>query len=349
MSTILVPCNGAILPSVPGTPELPKHLAVYTDAPEGSLINGIPVDAHGAAFVPVYGEALALSLTTPGGEPLDKAQLRFVERLYRKYRFTVDDNIQFLEDLTRNQNRYSSIFENPYLGGFYRLHRRFGLKVTFNLFFSYYEDSFSLRDMTARFREEFLANSDWLRFSFHARHNDPPDPYANRPAQEILRDFDDVMEQVVRFAGRRCISDFMTVHYLLCTREACLGLQSRGVRGLMGFPSERDGSLTFTGYLEGTRAKQMGQISLWRDEDTGLYFIRNDMVINACPLGEITERLSAVENSSAGTGYFDVMIHEQYYYRDYEAWQPDFFQKLETVFSWLEQRGYSCVFLDEIL
>ena len=349
MSTILFPCDGAVLTQIPGTPQLPKLLTVQTDAPQGSLVNGIPVDCCGTAVVPVSGTAPKLSLATPEGEPLAEANLRFAAQLCRKYRFTVDDNIQFLEDLTRNQNRYSSIFENPYLAGFYRLHQRFGLKVTLNLFFSYYEDSFSLRDMTARFREEFLANSDWLRFSFHARHNDPPDPYANRPAQEILRDFDDVMEQVVRFAGRRCISDFMTVHYLLCTREACLALQSRGVRGLMGFPSERDGSLTFTGYLEGTRAKQMGQVSLCQDADTGLYFIRNDMVINACPLEEIPGRLNAVEHSSAGTGYFDVMIHEQYFYRDYEAFQPDFFEKLQTVFSWLEQRGYSCVFLDDIL
>ena len=32
-----------------------------------------------------------------------------------KYRISVDDNILFLQDLTKNQEKYTSIFDNPYL------------------------------------------------------------------------------------------------------------------------------------------------------------------------------------------------------------------------------------------
>ncbi len=41
--------------------------------------------------------------------------------------FTVDDNIRFLKELTRN--RYNSIFDHPYLAMYKRLHEEFGLKI----------------------------------------------------------------------------------------------------------------------------------------------------------------------------------------------------------------------------
>ena len=47
--------------------------------------------------------------------------------------FTVDDNIRFLKDLT--EQKYTSIFDHPYLAMYKRLHDAFGLKVQLNLFY----------------------------------------------------------------------------------------------------------------------------------------------------------------------------------------------------------------------
>ena len=44
-----------------------------------------------------------------------------------------------------------------------------------------------------------------------------------------------------------------------------------------------------------------------------------------------------------------VMIHEQYFYADYHAYQPDFEEKLEIVLSALVDEGYQSVFFEELL
>ncbi len=261
-------------------------------------------------------------------------------------RFTVDDNIRFLENLTKNSS-CKSIFENEYLAMFRRFHDKYGLKVTFNLFYSYYPGSFSLDDMTERFKAEFSENADWLRFSFHARHNDPEYPYENAGKDTLLRDFDDVTENIIRFAGKECVSNFITIHYLLAGGDSSLALRGRSVKGFMGFPAVRNGKNTFTAYLSESQIETAVKNSVSFDSKTGLFFITNDMIINTVPLGKIKAKLN--DAIGRGTKFIDLMIHEQYFYPDYENYQPDFEEKLDTAFSFLIDRGYRFVLADEIL
>ena len=44
-----------------------------------------------------------------------------------------------------------------------------------------------------------------------------------------------------------------------------------------------------------------------------------------------------------------VMIHEQYFYPDYAAYQPSFGEKLEVAASILADRGYRSVYLEELI
>ena len=44
-----------------------------------------------------------------------------------------------------------------------------------------------------------------------------------------------------------------------------------------------------------------------------------------------------------------VMIHEQYFYGDYKAYQPDFEEKLTAVFSYLAENGYQSRFFEELI
>lgn len=261
-------------------------------------------------------------------------------------RFTVDDNIRFLEDITKH-TEYKSIFENDYLNMYRRFHEKYGLKVTFNLFYSYYPDSFCLDDMTDRFKAEFKKNSGWLRFSFHARHNDPEYPYENADSDKLLKDFDDVTDNIIRFAGKECVSNFITIHYLLCKKDAALKLKERSVKGFMGIHAVRNGKRTFTAELEDDKIDCALKYSINRDTEADLYFITNDMVINTVKLEDLEPKLDKIKDRD--TKFIDVMIHEQYFYPDYENYQPDFEEKLDTVFSYLRDSGYTFVLADDIL
>ena len=80
------------------------------------------------------------------------------------FRLSVDDNVRFLQDIAEHD--YRSVFENPYLAMYRRLHEKYGLKVHMNIYWESPEyGDFTLLDMPDRYRQEWLDNRDWLRFS----------------------------------------------------------------------------------------------------------------------------------------------------------------------------------------
>ena len=79
------------------------------------------------------------------------------------YRLSPDDNIFFLRDIARNVDCYTSIFDNQYLAFFQEMHRRFGTKTHFNLY--YRTEDFDLSQMPDKFRREWEDNADWIRLS----------------------------------------------------------------------------------------------------------------------------------------------------------------------------------------
>ena len=82
----------------------------------------------------------------------------------KSFCFTIDDNIRFLKEL--EQASYDSIFDHPYVAMLLRLHKKFGIKVQLNLFYSM--AGFDLSQASDRYSDEWKENSDWIKFSFHS-------------------------------------------------------------------------------------------------------------------------------------------------------------------------------------
>lgn len=57
---------------------------------------------------------------------------------------------------------------------------------------------------------------------------------------------------------------------------------------------------------------------------------------------------SGYQSTLYGT-FCQVMIHEQYFYPDYSAWQPDFARKVELPLALFQEIGLRSCFLEEIL
>ena len=79
------------------------------------------------------------------------------------------------------------------------------MKVLMNVFYRtdyfYGMDDFNLSEMTDAYKEEFKANSDWLKFGFHARQEFPDYPFVNISYDDMKKDFENIKREVVRFAG----------------------------------------------------------------------------------------------------------------------------------------------------
>ena len=112
----------------------------------------------------------------------------YLPNAVKKFRVSSDDNIIFLQDITKNKDVYNSIFENPYLAIYKKAHELYGAKVHLNLFYEFHPEEktrfsdksreyFDLSMMTDKFKSEWQANSDWLKLNFHAKSDKPDKPY----------------------------------------------------------------------------------------------------------------------------------------------------------------------------
>lgn len=84
----------------------------------------------------------------------------------QKIYFSVDDVITCFENLTRNEKKYGSAFDEPFFAYIKSLHEKYDAKVSLYCF--YLKEGFSLAECTERFSDDFKASSDWLKFGFHA-------------------------------------------------------------------------------------------------------------------------------------------------------------------------------------
>lgn len=251
--------------------------------------------------------------------------------------FTIDDNIRFLKEITERKPK--SIFEHPYAAMLKRLHEAFALKVQLNLF--YRTEGFDLSEMSDVYRAEWEENSDWLKLSFHSEYENVR-PYEHSGYDEVYHDCKAVQDEILRFASPASLAKTTTVHYCLTAAEGLNALSDNGVRGLLGlYGSEAQPQISY-GLDESISSKiRNGEISVRNN----MAFAPIDIVMNLYSKEENLKRLSALADRES----IWVMIHEQYFYEDYIAYQPDFEEKISAVFDLLAGSGYKSMFFEEML
>ena len=254
--------------------------------------------------------------------------MRYGSDCMKTFCFTIDDNIRFLKEIT--ECGYASIFKHPYLAMLRRLHERFDLKVQLNLFCCM--DGFDLSQMPATYRREWAENASWLKLSFHSKMENVK-PYQNAGYEEVFSDCKAVQDQILRFAGVASLSDSTTIHYCITTADGIRALADNGVKGLLGLYSDTNSY----GMNESEAAiLRRGEV-VHRD---GITFGPIDIVLNRFSQDEILRQLAELQHRQR----IWVMIHEQYFYPDYRAYQPDFEEKLMNTFAFLLDHGFASVF-----
>ena len=149
--------------------------------------------------------------------------------------FSVDDSNSIFEDITAHSDTYKSIFDNPQLQFIKSLHEKYGIVVSFYVFYSWnVEDgNFALSDCTERYRDELIANTDWLRFGFHAK--DAP-AYETISAEDELEYYNKTVEELIRITGSvTCIDNFVRLDRFIATSEMVdeLKKSEEGIVGLL--------------------------------------------------------------------------------------------------------------------
>ena len=264
------------------------------------------------------------------------------------YRLSSDDNIIFLWDITEHKDEYTSIFENPYLAIYKKAHDLYGAKVHLNLFYefddearSYFSDErpyFNLSMMTDKFREEFRANADWLKFTFHAKSEFPPKPYKYADAETVRRDCEKIHAEICRFAGEEVISECTTVHFGEANEEGARALRALGYRAMTGYFIPADCPVAY--YAPEKLIEYVHDRDFWYDTATDILFGRIDLVVNLNTHAQNLQIIDEIMASPTRGGFVSIMIHEQYFHKDYCNHLPDFEARVIEACEKLAKNGY---------
>lgn len=343
---ILDPPDGAILNRRDGeTTATGLWITVKGEGAGAVRVNGVATRAASGKWeARVLLRAEENRITAESGAAKDAITVLWDRHSTPRYRVSLDDNIWFLRDIARKN--YASIFDNPFLAMWREMHRKYGAKVHFNI---YYEtDGFNLSQMPDRYKEEWRRNADWIRLTFHARSNDPDRPYIKAPAEQVVRDYRQVTAEIIRFAGKELLSPVTTIHWGEATREACEALRKEGIKVLVGyFEFDGQGKPRVSYYLPEPRVRYLMGRDYWKDTTLDMLFVRHDMVMNSFKPEEIVPRLEKIAADPHQSEVIELMIHEQYYYPHYQAYEPDYRERVEAAIQWATKKGYKPAWFGE--
>jgi len=347
------PWHGDILNRHDGTETADAlTISVQGTAPEGArvTVNGIPADMRGHSFecaVPLrQRENVIACVGTAGAAKCEHSVKVFWDKGSRpRYRFSVDDNVEFLKDLGTRPEDYPSLFDHWYLAFWRRMHQGFGAKIHLNIYYQTVEQDFTLVQLPQKWSEEWHASADWLRLTFHALQDMPARIYKDATYDQIARDFDLVVSEIKRFAGASLLSRATTVHWAEAPKDACRALYDRGIRVLIGlFDRPPGGELTTGYYLPEATKDHVAARDCWHDPETHLTFVTCDAVVNGLALDQINAHLDNQAASPHTGELIELLIHEQYFRKEFAYCQPDVQDKVIRALEWVTKRGYEPVF-----
>ena len=305
----------------------------------------------------------------------------------KKAYFYIDDTIWVLRDITRQKP--ATLFDNPFMKMLKNAHDKYGLKVQLNLFYrtdSFYGyDQFSLADVTDAYKSEFEANSDWLKMAFHAFEEFPDYPHINATYEDTKWLFENIEKEVFRFAGKDSFAYAVCPHWVPMSKEAVRALADCGVKLLdvtRGDSEEYNGDPESLPYGHSFKLLQnrqpetkvfsrggrntaidrsicgynhidqktddeiFGTLKTVYNEEFGLPFKRYcSACINLIPLNEIENDFAPLIDDE----YIGICDHEQYFYADYLAYQPDYADKIMKMCEILTSNGFEFICGEDII
>ena len=303
--------------------------------------------------------------------------------------FFIDDVIWVMRDLTRQRPKslFDNPFLSALKAAHDRFGLRLQLNLFWRTDFFYGLDEFSLDQMTDAYRAEWQANRDWLKLGFHSLQEFPDYPWVNAGFADVKALFGRIRGEIERFAGEGVMTSACVPHWCEMSEEGCRALAACGVRLMECSAGPRfayDGNRERLPYGHALRLEQnrkpetclyrrssrdasiaasvcsynhmtedqLALVSRTRsylyDRKTGLSFkqLFNDApVLNLVDVPTLKADIEAV----LGREHLVFSDHEQYFYRDYLAYQADYAEKILVMSESLSAHGYSFILNEDLV
>ena len=306
----------------------------------------------------------------------------------KKTHFLIDDVIWVLRDVARTRpvslfdNPYLAMLKKAHDD--YGVKTQ--LNVFYRTSYFYGNDEFTLAEMPDIYKREWEAASDWLKLAFHAKEEFPDYPLVNARYEDVKPLFETVKAEILRFAGEKSFTYGYCPHWNTVSEQGVRALYDCGVRLMdvsVGEAKDYNGDPNSLPYGHAMRllqnrqpevrvysrggpdaainhsicaynhlspeqlAQTVGTLNSIYDEKTGMKFKKfhlPDLTLNLIPY----EDIETVFAPFIGREYIGVCTHEQYFYEDYLAYQPDYAEKIYKMGEILHNNGYEFIFADEM-
>ena len=121
---------------------------------------------------------------------------------------SIDDCVESLQKLTMPD--VNSIFEVAFFNQLFEFHRQYGSKITCYVYAR--KDDFDLSLVPDRFKKEFEASCNWLKFAYHSSHFDIEKAKLENE-NEFSQSFFWANTQIDRFAGKCARAQILRLDY----------------------------------------------------------------------------------------------------------------------------------------
>lgn len=258
----------------------------------------------------------------------------------KRYNFFIDDNIFFLTEIVRENHK--SIFDSFYLDFLRSLHRKYGFKVTLNMFYENsheYANGFNSSMLTEKYKSEFEDNAHWLKLAFHAYGEFPNAPYSEVYPEKLPEHHKILESEIKRYAGEKSWIEPVLMHFYGINSDT-----SRKFIADAGMNCFTQPEKVWEDRFEQFGRKVLAQYDYQFNQlELQLLFMVN--------LLKEDELLAKLEGAYAEKGRDFILCgtHEQYSYPFYSNYIPEHFQRMESVVRSLTDHGYEAVYFTETL
>ena len=327
--------------------------AVSLSAPPKSniLVNGQPAcEADGVYTCRILLDAYrntVEAVNTDTGEMISMV-IYWFRNGYRTYRLGVDDVIWTLENIWRNRDVYTSIFDDPFMSMLKELHDQYGTPVHMHIYYENDDGSFNLSMFPDKYKEEFRANGCWLKLTFHALKDKPDSPYKNASYEQVMEEGRLVEREILRFAGPEAMSNITSQHWANSNLHATRAFRNLGYRCIDAyFTFDEQGEPTISYYLNKEQASHATTRDFWVDNKEDIIFVKDDIIIDTVPLKDIDAHMQAITDAQ-GHAFHYLLVHEEYFYPHYFNYQPDYRERVFAAVDFCHRNGYRPATLTEI-
>lgn len=245
------------------------------------------------------------------------------------FNLTFDDTIDLFRDLA--DSNYKSVFENSTLSWVKSLHDEYGVVVTF--YTMYESDDFNLSQCPGKYKDEFIANSDWLKFGFHTLNGE-----TSYETGDISVDYAKTINELKRIVGSDSIDNVIRLQSFQGSKEGVSELLSLDEEPVIGLLTADDSRQSY--YLDDDENKYIYCHDRMVKDDC--YFISTDMRVEY--VDNVDKKIKELSSNSWNNQTGDLVIFTHEWALNLESKE-----KVEKMCQYAVDNGYRFVFFEDVL